>query len=108
MSEISELIFRTLSTPTGGFVTFLQFLLGIALGYVFVKALKYILAFIGILLLGSALSAWSLGTLPEDIMSRLGVSLETLRKLLVWFTAILVGPVAAGFIIGAIIALIKK
>lgn len=108
MSEVSELLLELWFTPVGAFTTLIKFLLGLALGYVLVKALKYILAFIGIILLGSALSVWSVEAVSENTLGKLGISLETFRKLLVWFTAVLIGPIATGFIVGVIIGLIKK
>lgn len=105
---IGELLSGLLSTSTGIVVIAIQFLLGLALGYILVKALKYILALIAILILGSALSIWSLGSLPEDILAKIGVTIETLKNLAIVFTTILVGPIMVGFIIGVILGLVKK
>ncbi|MCS7099455.1 MAG: hypothetical protein NZ925_03835 [Sulfolobales archaeon] len=89
--------------------TFLiQFLLGFGLGYFSVRALKYILAFIAILLLGSFLSVWSLGGTLENTLSQLKELGEAARNLLVILGVLTVGPVSVGFIIGAVVALLRK
>ena len=86
----------------------IQFLLGFALGYVSVKALKYILAFIAILALGVALSVWSLGSTPQDVLNKLGLTVEALKGLATLLGLLTVGPTSIGFIIGALVALLRK
>ncbi|MEM3912845.1 MAG: hypothetical protein QXM43_05925 [Desulfurococcaceae archaeon] len=105
---ISELMNEVLSTPTGAIVTFIQFLLGLALGYITAKIFKYILAIIAILVLGSLLSVWSIGSISKETLTKLGVTLETLKNIVVAFATLLVGPIAVGFIVGAIIGFLKK
>jgi uncharacterized membrane protein (Fun14 family) len=105
---ITELLTEILSTPTGAIVTFIQFLLGLALGYITAKIFKYILAMIAILILGSFLSVWSIGSLSGESLSKLGVTLETLKNIVLAFLTILVGPIAIGFIVGVIIGFLKK
>jgi uncharacterized membrane protein (Fun14 family) len=105
---ITELLTEILSTPTGAIVTFIQFLLGLALGYITAKIFKYIIAMIAILILGSLLSVWSIGSLSGESLSKLGVTLETLKNIVLAFLTILVGPIAIGFIVGVIIGFLKK
>jgi len=105
---ITELLTEILSTPTGAIVTFIQFLLGLALGYITAKIFKYIIAMIAILILGSFLSVWSIGSLSGETLSKLGVTLETLKNIVLAFLTILVGPIAIGFIVGVIIGFLKK
>jgi uncharacterized membrane protein (Fun14 family) len=105
---ITELLTEILSTPTGAIVTFIQFLLGLALGYITAKIFKYIIAMIAILILGSFLSVWSIGSLSGESLSKLGVTLETLKNIVLAFLTILVGPIAIGFIVGVIIGFLKK
>ncbi|MEM5833371.1 MAG: hypothetical protein QXF04_02375, partial [Candidatus Aenigmatarchaeota archaeon] len=59
MLDVYEVAFN----PPSVIVMLIQFVLGLALGYVSVKALKYIIAFIAVLVLGVMLSIWNLGTL---------------------------------------------
>lgn len=112
MSEISvtELISATLSTPTGSIIVLIQFILGLLLGYIVAKILKYVIAMIAILILGSILSIWSLGNLnlSQETLSKIGVSLNTLKNIALSFAALLVGPIAIGFIIGVLIGLLRK
>ncbi|MEM2214926.1 MAG: hypothetical protein QXP47_00520 [Candidatus Nezhaarchaeales archaeon] len=85
-----------------------QFLLGLALGYVSVKALKYILAFIAILVLGTFLSVWSLGLTPAQALQTIGTALQAVKELAVVLGLMSIGPVSIGFVVGAIIGLMKK
>lgn len=85
-----------------------QFLLGLGLGYVSVKALKYIIAFIAILVLGSFLSVWSLGASVDSALRNLGELVGVAKNLLLLLGIMSVGPVSIGFILGALIALLRK
>lgn len=109
-AEISafEILSTLLSTPATAFVFVIQVLLGMALGYLAVKALKYLLAMLGIIVLGSLLSLWSLEQLSKEALSKIGVTLELLKSIGTTFMAILVGPIALGFVIGIIVALVSK
>jgi uncharacterized membrane protein (Fun14 family) len=112
VSEISvtELISAALSTPTGSIVVLIQFILGVLLGYIVAKILKYVIAMIAILILGSILSIWSIGNLnlSQETLSKIGVSLNTLKNIALSFATLLVGPIAVGFIVGVLIGLLKK
>lgn len=105
---VGEIIAGLLSQPQPLIVMVIQFVLGLALGYVSVKALKYILAFIAILALGTFLSVWSLGTTPAEVVSTLGIAVEALKKLAVVLGLMTVGPVSVGFIVGVIVGLMRK
>jgi len=89
----------------------IQFLMGLGLGYYSAKVIRYILALIGILILGSILSIWSLGGSAYDVISRLGEEATKLypvvQSVLSALGILTVGPIAAGFILGVIIALRK-
>lgn len=89
-------------------VVAIQFLLGLALGFVSVKALKYILAFIAILVLGTFLSVWSLGLTPTQALQTLGNAIQAAKGFAVILGLMNIGPVSIGFIVGAIIGLMKK
>lgn len=111
-TTLQEVVSVAVSNPKMGLTILIEFLLGVALGYIGMKALRYILAFIGILILGSILSAWSLGGNLEDIATKLGVELKQLLPLLKQFAitigATIVGPASIGVIVGVILAMVKK
>ncbi len=111
-TTLSEMVGLAFENPRVAVVIGIEFLLGAALGYLAVKVVRYVLAFIGILLLGSALSVWSLGGSVEEMAKRLGMEVVQLAPLLkqIFFTIglTIVGPASLGFIVGFIIAMIKK
>ncbi len=90
----------------------IQFLLGLGLGYYSAKVIKYLLALIGIIILGAVLSVWSLGGSIEGFIARLGTQAESFVPIIKGFMATLgiltVGPVTVGFLLGLIIALSRK
>jgi len=96
------------SNPQLALVMFIQFILGVALGYIAVKAFKYVLAFIAILALGSLLSIWSIGMTPEEVLKMLGSTVSAAKSIATLLGITTLGPVSIGFIIGAIVALMKK
>jgi len=104
---VSDLIMLFLR-PQTLVVTLVQFLLGLGLGYVSVKALKYILAFIAILVLGAFLSVWSLGTTPLEVFQSLGSAASLVKDFAMALGLMTIGPVSVGFIVGAILGLMKK
>ena len=96
------------SQPQTVAVVSIQFLLGLSLGYVSVKALKYVLAFIAILALGTFLSVWNLGTSPLEVLRSLGGAISLVKDLAMVLGLMTVGPVSVGFIVGAILGLMRK
>jgi hypothetical protein len=96
------------SQPQTLVVVLVQFLLGLGLGYVSVKALKYVLAFIAILVLGAFLSIWSLGATPSEALRSLGSAALLVKDFVIALGLMTIGPVSVGFIVGAIIGLLKK
>lgn len=110
--SLSNILSTALSNPQAAAVVLIEFALGFALGYTAVKALKYILSFIGILILGSALSVWSLGSNSEEIIRTLGAqmkeALPAIKKLITAFSFMVVGPASAGLIVGVIVAMMNK
>jgi len=111
-TTLTDMIATAMENPRFGITLAIQFILGAALGYIAVKAVKYILAFIAILILGSALSVWSLGSNAEEIAKQLGIEVAQLLPILkqVIFTVglTIVGPASLGFIVGVIIAMVFK
>lgn len=109
-TEVSaaEILTRLLSTePRALAVVFIQFVLGAALGYLSIKALKYIAAMLGVLALGSVLSAWSLGG-DSSIYPGLEGAMPLLREVVTALGVLTIGPVAAGFAVGAVVALLRR
>ena len=109
---LSEFLSVALSNPKVLVVVLIQFLLGLGLGYFSVKVVKYVLALIGILVLGSVLSVWSLGGSVDEFLTNLGVQaqkvLPLIKSVMTTLGIMTVGPVAVGFIIGIIAGFTKK
>jgi len=109
---VTDMIALALENPRFGITIAIQFILGAALGYLAVKVVRYILAFIAILILGSALSVWSLGGSAEEIAKQLGVEvaelLPVLKQIIFTVGLTIVGPASLGFIVGVIIAMVFK
>ncbi len=97
-----------LTDPKVAAAIIIQFLMGLGLGYFAVKALKYVVAFIAILVLGSFLSVWSLGGSVESSLQMLGEVASAVKGLLTVLGVMTVGPVSVGFIVGALISLLRK
>jgi len=110
--RVEELFSTAIKNPKVLIAIVIQLALGIALGYVSVKVIKYILAFIGILVLGAVLSVWSLGGSVQDFITKLGMQAQQimpfLKGLLATLGLLTVGPVSVGFIIGILIGIAKK
>jgi hypothetical protein len=53
----------SLSSPATIIVIVIEFLLGLGVGYVLAKGLKYVLAFFLLLIVGELLNIWSIGAL---------------------------------------------
>jgi len=111
-TTVTDMLATALENPRFGIAIAIQFILGAALGYLAVKVVRYILAFIAILILGSALSVWSLGGSAEEIAKQLGVEvaelLPVLKQLIFTVGLTIVGPASLGFIVGVIIAMVFK
>lgn len=105
---LEALLSEVLADSRVSAVIFIQFLLGLGLGYVAVKVLKYILAFIAILVLGTSLSVWSLGESIENTLSTFGELANAAKDFITILGLMTVGPVSIGFIVGALIGLLRK
>jgi len=109
--DLWDILSRASTDPKVLTAFIIQLLMGIGLGYVSVKVAKYILTFIGILIIGSILSVWSLGGSVEEYIVSLGSQFKSLvpyiKNLLITLGILTVGPVTLGFIIGFIIGLRK-
>ncbi len=110
--NIDSLIGALITNPNAIVVAAIEFLLGLALGYVAMKALKYILASVGIILLGIVLGVWSLGNSIYDAFKTLtGVAHSVwsiVYSLVAALGILVIAPVTVGFIVGALIAHVRK
>jgi len=110
--DISSFIGSILINPRAYIVMLIQFLLGLGLGYVAMKALKYILGAVGIIFLGIALGVWSIGNSIYETLYRMELIAKSLWEiaysLLTALGLIVIGPVTVGFIVGALIAQFRK
>jgi len=104
----------SLSSPATIIVTVIEFLLGLGVGYVLAKGLKYVLAFFLLLIVGELLNIWSIGalnmkSLASSVTSGNVTAIEQGLRALAPFFAV-IEPIftsvviVIGFIIGAAIA----
>ncbi|BEP17932.1 hypothetical protein PYJP_12840 [Pyrofollis japonicus] len=111
-TTVTDIVAKAMSNPKVAIATLIQFLLGFALGYYSVKIARYLLAWIGVIILGSLLSVWSLGGSAEDILTKIGAEAKKVLPIVKDFLAALgiltVGPVAVGFILGLIVGFTRK
>jgi len=111
-TTITNIINKAISNPKVAISMLIQFLLGLALGYYSAKIAKYLLAWIGVIIVGALLSVWSLGGSVEDILTKLGLEAKKLMPVVKDFLAALgvltVGPVAIGFILGLVVGATHK
>ena len=107
-----EQLMQALQSPTQLGVLLIQFSMGFGLGYISVKALKYVLGFIGILVLGVLLNVWSLGLLLEGMIAQFGEYAMQAKDLIYGLMSTLglltIGPTTMGFVMGALVAWLKK
>jgi uncharacterized membrane protein (Fun14 family) len=103
VEEVVKIILSNPDTAVKSFaVVAVQFLIGVAFGYIAVRALKYILALIGLTLLLSYITSLA-SPVPIDISALV----QAARALLPLFT-LSTGPFLAGVVVGGLIALFKK
>jgi hypothetical protein len=94
--------------PASMFIFMVELSLGIGLGYVSLKALKYILAFAALMILGVLLNVWQAPQLAFQMGIRdfIAVSSQVLTfAYSIGLTTVL--PLTVGFISGAIIGALK-
>lgn len=102
--EISKVVF----SGDALLVALVLLFLGLCLGYICVKAFRYLLSLIILLLLGAFLSLWSLSEHINNIIAEIReLTLNTLSLLLI-LGVLTAGPLSAGFLIGVLLALVKR
>jgi hypothetical protein len=108
-NEVSDTIVELLSDPKTFLIFLVQLGLGFGLGYFSMKALKYIIAIVCLLILGVLLNIWQFGGL-QGLLEKAGYTMDFAR-LIAMLTAVvsLLGivtilPIGIGFFIGVIVA----
>ena len=113
-TSVIDLISEAIKEPRVAIALAIQFFLGLGLGYVSAKVLKYIVAFIVILVLGMMLNVWSIGgaSSTEEALRAITEKWREvwplLKDMLTTLGIMTVGPVSIGFILGALIAFMRK
>lgn len=102
-TDLGKLISSLFSNPTSLFIFVVQLFLGIGLGYVALKALKYLLALAALIILGIILNVWQAPQLDIDLRA---VYAQIVRFALAFGLTTML-PLTIGFIIGALIGTLK-
>ena len=112
--DIISLLQSTLTNPSSLITFATELFLGIGLGYFSIKVIKYVLALIGIFVLGVLLNVWQspqLGTNIQNQLTRLDLRWEEVSPVImsimymIGLTTVL--PITIGFLIGMVIAIVK-
>jgi len=108
-TEVSDTLIELLSNPKTLLIFLVQLGLGFGLGYFSMKALKYIIAIVCLLILGVLLNIWQFGGL-QGLLEKTGYTMD-FAQLIAMLTAVasLLGiltilPIGIGFFIGVIVA----
>lgn len=109
---LSDIISELMSSPKFYISAFIQFLMGFLVGYFSFKVIKYVIALLITLVIGSFLSVWSLGdsltTLLSKLFPEIVNAIPYILTALQMLGIIIVGPIAVGFIIGALVGLVRR
>lgn len=103
-----SLIASLFTSPTVLITFFIEFALGIGLGFLSVKVAKYIIALLAIFIVGVLLNVWQSGTL-QDLVAGLNLQWSKVYPvfqaliIIVGLTTVL--PVTLGFVIGFVVGL---
>ncbi len=112
MTSFTSLLASVLSNPTAAIAVAIQFLLGLAAGYYTAKVARYIIALVGVFVLGALIGAWGTAGSVESAVKELSKNWETAKDLAMQlarlFATILVGPTALGFFVGIVVGLTRK
>ncbi|MET1128204.1 MAG: hypothetical protein ABWW70_02690 [Thermoproteota archaeon] len=100
------------ANPKMAIAILIQFLLGLAAGYYTAKIAKYVIALVGVLVLGALIGAWGAAGGVEDMLERVSSQLAAFKDAVVGvmglFGFLLVGPTAIGFVLGIVIGLLRR
>lgn len=110
--DLGSLIPSVFSNPSSLMTFVIELVLGLGLGYFSAKSIKYVLAIIGIFVVGVALNVWTAPNLGTSIpFSSLGPDWSKIYPVLLSIIYVLglttVLPITLGFIIGIVMAVMK-
>ncbi len=106
--KLVEVIKIVLSDDTSLLIVLLVFFVGVTLGYISVKVFKYLLSLIIILLLGIFLSLWPLSEHVNTVITGVKKVAVDILALLLALGLLSAGPFTLGFLIGALLAVVKE
>ncbi|MDQ1280917.1 MAG: hypothetical protein QG670_2180 [Thermoproteota archaeon] len=102
------------SSPAFLIIFIIQLVLGLGLGYFSIKIFKYLIALIGIFVVGLLLNVWQtpmLGTNLSGELVQLGLTWQQIYPIVMSIILTLglttVLPITLGFVIGIIVAMVK-
>jgi uncharacterized membrane protein (Fun14 family) len=100
------------TNPKMAIAILVQVLLGLAAGYYTAKIAKYVVALVGVLVLGALIGAWGAAGSVEDMLERVSSQLAAFKDAVVGVMGLLgfllVGPTAIGFVLGIVIGLLRR
>ena len=111
VSSLANLIELAQTNPQLAVAIIIQLLLGFAAGYYMAKVAKYVMALVGVFVLGSLIGAWGASGSVDDVMSRIQNIAEfkdMAMNIIKMFGFLMVGPTAIGFLAGLILGLTRK
>ena len=113
VAQLGTNLVDLLSNPTSLILFLIRFLLGFALGYISLRAIKYLVAMLAIIAIGMFLNIWEVDALKRAL-EEAGLELEKLdwQKVIegvirfLGLTTML--PIGVGFILGIVVAIIRE
>ena len=107
-TDLGKVATTLFTSPASFFIFVVELFLGIGLGYVSLKALKYILAFTVLIILGVLLNVWQAPQVASQLgfMDLVATSSQALAfAYSIGLTTVL--PLTLGFIVGALVGALK-
>ena len=102
-TDLGKLISTIFSNPASLFIFVSQLFLGIGLGYLALRALKYLLALAALIIIGIILNVWQAPQLDIDLRA----VYAQIVKFALAFGLTTMLPLTIGFIIGALIGTLR-
>ena len=107
-TDLGQVAGSLFTSPSSILVFVIELFLGIGLGYISLKALKYLLAFAALTLLGVLLNVWQAPLLASQLGAKDIVSVSSQFLAFAYALGLTtVMPLTLGFIIGAIIGTLR-
>ncbi len=114
LSDPISLLTSTFSNPASLITFVIELVLGLGLGYFSTKIFKYVLALVGIFIVGVLLNIWqspNLGSNLQSQLSQYGLTWDKIQpvvtSVIYMFGLTTIFPITLGFVIGIIIAVAK-